>query len=115
MLGVVMDRCGNAAQMQTQRAGVESGIHEEAGHWVCSYRLAIDGGDEHALVAADAHAVLTPCGEELREAGCGLGALRFVCGKKDEQVRIIATQPGNELAVAENDLGIGSARQDPWG
>ena len=52
--GVVMgDRDRNAAKMHAERAGVEACVHEEAGHEMGGDGLAVDGGDEHALVTAD--------------------------------------------------------------
>ena len=54
----------NAAQMQAKGAGMEAGVHEEAGHGVRGDGLAVDGGDENSLMAAGAHAFLTAGAEE---------------------------------------------------
>ena len=49
---VMRQRQRDAAQVHAERAGIEAGIHEEAGHGMRGDRLAVDGGDEHALMAA---------------------------------------------------------------
>ena len=77
-------------------------------------RLAVDGGDEHALVAAGAHALLSA----RRQRKCASPAATCErsgssAGKKDQQVGIVAPQPGDQLAVAQNHFGIGRARQHP--
>ena len=98
--------------MHAERAGVEAGIHEEAGHGVRGDGLAVDGGDEHALMAAVAHLLLAAGAEKMGEARGGLRALRLFGRKKDENVGIAAAEPGDQLAVAENDFGVGGAGED---
>ena len=63
-------------------------------------------GSEHPFLAASAQEVCEPC--------CNLRALRLFSGKKGEYVRIVAAEPGDELAIAQDDFGIGRAGQDPW-
>ncbi len=58
------------------------------------------------------HALLAARAEEMREARGDLRALGLFGGKKDEKVGIVAAQPGDELAVAQNDFGVGGAGED---
>ena len=45
---MLRDRQQDAAEVHAEGAGMETGIHEEAGHWVRRDGLTVDGGDEHA-------------------------------------------------------------------
>jgi hypothetical protein len=56
----------SAPQMHAERAGMEAGIHEEAGQGVRRDGLAVDGGDEHALVDGVVHALLAARAEKTR-------------------------------------------------
>ncbi len=88
-------------------------IHEEARHEVRGDRLAVDGGDEHALVAAvRAFASWPARAQEMRQPRGRLRALRFLGGQKDQHVWIAAPQPRHQLAVAQNHFSIGRARQN---
>jgi hypothetical protein len=42
----------------------------------------------------------------------GLRALRLFGGKKDEHVRIAAAKPRDQLAIAQNYLGVGRTGED---
>ena len=42
----------NPPQVHAERAGMKAGVHEKAGHEVRGDGLPVDGGDQHALVAA---------------------------------------------------------------
>jgi len=48
----------NAPQVHPQRPGMKARIHQEPRHRMRRYRLAVDGGDEHALVACSAQPLL---------------------------------------------------------
>ena len=109
---VVFDWQQNAAQVHAERTGMEAGVHEETRHGMRGNRLAVDGGDEHALVAAAAHPLLSARAEKMRKACGSLGALRLLSGKEDEDVGIVAAQPCDELAVAQNDFGVGGAGEN---
>ena len=91
---------------------METGVHEEAGHGVRGDRLAIDGGDENALMAAGAYLLLTARAEKMREARGSLRTLRLLGGKKDKDVWIAAPEPRYQSSVAQNHLGIGGAGED---
>ena len=67
VLSAMMNRRWDTAQVQPERAGMESCIHEEASHGMCGDRLTVDGGDECALMAVRTQAILTSSGEEMRE------------------------------------------------
>jgi hypothetical protein len=49
----------------------------------------------------------------MRQPRSCLRALRLLGGQKDEQVRIAAPEPRNQLPIAQNHLGIGRAREQP--
>ena len=83
----------NAAQMHAQRAGMKAGIHQEARHGMRRDRLAVDGGDEYALMDVGAQTLLAAGAEEVGQAGGDLSALRLFSGQKDEQVGIAAAKP----------------------
>ena len=68
VLRVVMNGRWDTAQVQAEWAGMESGIHEEARHGMRGDGLAVDGGDECALMAAGPHAILAAQREEMRKA-----------------------------------------------
>ena len=78
--------------------------------------LAVDGGDEHALVAAlpRMRSVAAPSAsrENARDPDGGLRALRLVGGKKNEQVGIVAAQPRHQLAIAQDHFSIGGASEN---
>jgi len=101
-----------AAEVHAERAGVEAGIHEETGQEMRADGLAVDGGDEHTEVTAAGHAVLSTFAEEVGETCGDLGALGLVGRQEDEQVRIVAAKPSDELAVAEDDFSVGGAGED---
>ena len=103
------DRERNAAEVHAQGAGVEACVHEETGHEVRGDWLAVDRGDEHALMPGALHPLLAAIAEKMSETGGGLRAFRLVGGKEDEDVGIVAAEPGDELAVAQDDFGIGGA------
>ena len=77
------------------------------------HRLPIDGGDEHALMTAAAQSLLSARTQKMRQARGCLRAFRLFIGKKDKQVRIAATEPCNQLPVAQNHFRIRRAREQP--
>ncbi len=111
----VADGEEDAAQMHAEGTGVEACVHEESGHGMGGDRLAVDGGDEYALMDVGAQTLLAAGAEEVGQAGGDLSALRLFSGQKDEQVGIAAAKPCDELAVAENDLGVGGAGEQAGG
>ena len=106
-VGMMAHRQLDAPQVHAERAGVEAGVHEEPSHGMRSDWLAVDGGDEHALMVALSHSLLATGAEKMREARRCLRALRFFSGKEDENVGITATEPRDKLAVAQDYFGVG--------
>src|ERR1017187_10158738 len=98
----------DTAQVHSQRAGMEACIHEETGHGMRGDGLAVDGGDEHALMAAAGHALLAARAQKMGQRRGYLRALRLFGGQKDQQIGIAAAEPRYELPVAENYFGISS-------
>src|ERR1700691_2180596 len=78
------------------------------------HRLAVDRGDEDALMACTEHPFLPSCAQEMREAGSYPRAFGLIGWKKDEQVGIIAAKPGDKLSVAKDHLCIGCTRENTW-
>jgi len=58
----------NAPQMHPEWTGMKARIHQEARHGMRRYRLAVYGGDEHALVACSTQTLLPARTEKVREA-----------------------------------------------
>lgn len=108
---MLRERQRDAAQVHAERTRVKTGVHEEAGHGMRGDGLAVDGGDEHAMMTGGMHALLAPLAEEVREACGSLRALGLVGRKKDEDVGVVAAEPGDETAVAKNDFSIGGASE----
>ena len=102
----------NAAQMHPERTGMKARVHEEARHRVRGDRLAVDGGDQHALMIARAHSLLAERAQKMRQPRGGLRAFRLLGGQKDEQVGIATLEPRHKLAVAQNHFGVGGASED---
>ena len=94
-----MNRNGNAPQMQSERTWMESSVHQESCHGVCRHRLSVDGGNEHALMAADAHALLAAGRQEVGQPRSQLGTFGLISGEENEDVRIVASEPGHKLTV----------------
>lgn len=64
--GVVMgDRELDAAEIHAEGAGVEAGVHEEAGKEMGGDGPAVDGGDQDAGMTGSVHAFLSARAEEV--------------------------------------------------
>jgi hypothetical protein len=75
---VLRDGQEKAAQVQAERTEMKACVHEEGRHGMCGGWLAVDGGDEHTLVAIGLHALLPARSEKMRKAFRGLRALWLV-------------------------------------
>ena len=80
---------------------MEAGFDKKTRQKMRGGRPAVDGGDEYAAVTVEAHLLLAAGAEKMREARCGLRALRLFIGKKDEQVGIALATPEDQMAVAQ--------------
>ena len=54
-VGMLAHRKENATHVHAKRPGVEAGVHEEPSHGMRGDWLAVDGGNEYALMAALPH------------------------------------------------------------
>ncbi len=98
--------------MHPQRAGMEAGIHQEARHRMSRDRLAVDSGDQQSLVAVCSHCLLAAGTEEVGQPRGHLRALWLFGGKKDQQVGIAATEPRDQLPIAQDHLRIDRTVED---
>ncbi len=99
--------------MHPQRPGMKSRIHQEPRHGVRSYRLAVDGRDQHAVVAALAHSFLPARAQKMRQARGRLRALRLLGRQKHQQIGIAAlaaTPPAARCAESPQHKPRASAR-----
>src|SRR6476646_6975134 len=111
---VVCDREWNASQMHAERAGMKTGIHEKTRHEMRRYGLAVDGGNQHSLMTAAAHPLLSTRTHKMSQSTRRLRPLRLVGRQKDENIGIVATKPRDQLAVAQNHFSLVSARENAW-
>jgi hypothetical protein len=105
----------NAAQVHAQRAGVEACVREVSRHEVSGDGLPVDGGDEHSVVMMEAHTLLAARAEKVRKASGNLRAFRLFSGQKDEQIGVAATEPRDQLAVAQDHFRISGASENARG